>query len=149
MVEDNASHLGGATDLASPGAADQLHAAWDELSVRLALLGTSLFLAVTANCRRSGEVTAACGLVAWVGGLILAAIILLIVVPTVVLVYLLIGFWFLLMQPAVPFVVVPMLFLASMLALLAPQMDMVTRTRKWLARRSSPWWRSASSPPEA
>ncbi len=80
---------------------------------------------------------------AWPAGLTLAgALIILIVIPFALMLYLLIGFWFIGMQPAMPFIAVPLLLLALMLTLFAPQMDLLACAfttgrepgrRRWLA----------------
>jgi hypothetical protein len=64
---------------------------------------------------------------AWPAGLALAgALIILIVMPFIVMLYLLIGFWFLAMNPIMPFIALPVLLLAFTLPLLAPQMAVLT-----------------------
>ncbi len=57
----------------------------------------------------------------------------LLVIPIIVLLFMVIGFWFLMMTPGTPFFLVPLLFLALLLSLLAPQMELLVQRRKWLA----------------
>ncbi len=57
----------------------------------------------------------------------------LLVVPIILLLFMLIGFWFLMMNPTVPFILVPLLFVALLLGLLAPQMEVFIHSRRWLA----------------
>jgi hypothetical protein len=47
----------------------------------------------------------------------------LLVVPIILLLYMLMGFWFLIMNPAWPFILVPLFFAALLLGLLAPLLD--------------------------
>ena len=56
----------------------------------------------------------------------------LLIVPIVVLLYMLIGFWFLTINPSAPFILVTLLFLACLLGLLSPLMDLLTSKRKWI-----------------
>lgn len=65
---------------------------------------------------------------------------LLLVVPVIVLLFMLIGFWFLMMTPAVPFILVPLLFVALLVSLMAPQMEWLNGSMR-LTTSKSPAYR--------
>ncbi len=67
-------------------------------------------------------------------GLAAAGIVILVMVaPAIVLLYILLGFWFLIFTPSIPFIAAAMLFVALALALLTPQMEMWASGRRWLS----------------
>jgi hypothetical protein len=71
--------------------------------------------------------------VQWVTRIVGGAANILVVVPIITLLYMLIGFWFLMMTPSTPFILVPLLFVALLLAAIVPLIDLLVHNQKWIA----------------